>query len=846
MPKRLQPLREIACNLWWTWTHEARELLVAVDPEAWKATRHNPIAMLGSVSQERLRELERDEDFLARLDRVKKALDAYMSKKTWYDQKVAKGRRTRIAYFSAEFGIHECLPIYSGGLGVLAGDHLKSASGLGLPLVGVGLFYHNGYCRQYLSADGWQQEFLHANDFYNLPCSLERDAEGRPITVSVELAPVHREVRLQIWRVQVGRVPLFLLDSRMDANHPDDRSITDQLYGGDHEHRLKQEIALGIGGFRALRALGLEPEVCHMNEGHSAFLAIERIRVLVEEKGLSFEQAREAVMAGSVFTTHTPVPAGIDRFGPDQIDRYFGSWYQRLGCDRKTFMALGRIRPHDEGEPFSMALLAIKTAGWSNGVSKLHGRVSREMWKDAWPDVPTHEIPIFSITNGVHIRSYMSDALDALFQRYAGARWAYDACDAMEGWTAPDRIPDAELWRVHEKCRASLVAWVRERLKIQLVRRGAGHDEIAAAEEALDPEALTIGFARRFAAYKRATLLFKDLDRLAAIIGNRDRPVQIICAGKAHPRDSEGKKLIQEIIRATRDPRFRRSVVFLEDYDLGVARMLVQGCDVWLNTPRRPLEASGTSGMKAAANGVLNCSILDGWWCEAYDGTNGWAIGTGEEYSDYSYQDQVESRAIYELLEKHIVPMFYDRGADGMPREWIKRMKKAMKTCIPMFSALRMVREYAEKAYLPAGDRWKALAADNFLVAREMWDWKMNLFMRWAQIRFISIEISGGKEMPVGSSVGVSAQVHLGPIDPSWVEIQMYAGALNTQGQIEEGVAYPMALDRQWKGPEGVFMYRGIIPCSESGRFGVSLRAVPKHRNLPNPFIPGLITWEQG
>jgi glycogen phosphorylase len=841
LPKPIAALRDVAYNLWWTWAQDARELFVRVDQQLWDSSGHNPVAMLGRIGQERLEQVAEDDGFLAHLERVKHDLDAYMTAKTWYDHQAEGKKRTSIAYFSAEFGIHECMPIYSGGLGVLAGDHLKSASGLGLPLVGVGLAYYNGYCRQYLNADGWQQEFLQFNDFYNLAATLERDKNGQPILVALEFPG--REVKVQIWRVQVGRVPLFLLDTRIEANRPEDRGITDQLYGGDHEHRIQQELVLGVGGYRALRALGREPEVCHMNEGHSAFLALERMRILIQEKGLSFDQAREAVTAGNVFTTHTPVPAGIDRFGPDQIDRYFGSWHGQLRCDRRVFLALGRQHPHDEGEPFNMAVLALKTAACANGVSKLHATVSRGMWQQNWPEVPLNEIPIAAITNGVHIRSYVSDQLNELFMRYAGTRWSYDAAEPHKPWRGPDLVPDSEIWRVHERRRARLVTWARQRLHDQLERRGAGPRDLAAAEEVLDPEALTIGFARRFATYKRGTLLFRDPERLAQLLNDPLHPVQIVFAGKAHPQDNAGKQFIQAIAQMGRDERFRKRIVFLEDYDINLARYLVQGVDVWLNTPRRPHEASGTSGMKAAANGALNCSILDGWWCEGYDGTNGFAIGRGEEYADAEYQDQVESRALYDLLENQVVPIFYQRGNDRLPREWIKRMKRAMQTCIPVFSTLRMVREYAERFYIPTGERWQRMNADSAREAKELWDWKMGLFQRWAQLRVEEVESQNSEHIPVGHSLTVSARVHLGPVPAEQVDVQIYYGALNDHGEIDDGEALSMRRDTKTNCGEGCSWYRAAVPCRESGRFGFAVRILPKHDGLVTPFIPGLITW---
>ncbi len=838
LPPRLSALREIAYNLWWCWTQEARDVFIRCDRDAWEASGHNPVTMLGRVSQERFRELNDDAGFLAHLDRVQQGLHAYMSAKTWHDQTTTGKRSTTIAYFCAEFGLHECLPIYSGGLGLLAGDHLKAASGLGIPLIGVGLFYHKGYFRQYLNAEGFQQEFLVNNDFYNLPCTLEKDKDGKPYMIWVDFPG--RRVYAQVWRVQVGRVPLFLLDTRINENRVEDRAITDQLYGGDHEHRIQQEIILGVGGLRALRAMGREPEVCHMNEGHSAFLAIERMRILIEEKGLSFHQALETHIPGNVFTTHTPVPAGNEVFGVDLMDRYFGEWYGRLRIDRKSFLALGRQNPHNEGESFSMTVLALRTAGHANGVSALHGVVSRKMWAPVWPEVPIHEVPITSITNGVHIRSYVSDQLNELFMRYCGPRWSFEAATHGANWKGVERLPDAELWRVHERRRSRLVTWARERVKEQLLRSGAPPKEVAAADEILDPEALTIGFARRFATYKRGTLLFQDPERLARLLSNKEHPVQILYAGKAHPKDQAGKQFIQTIYKMSRDSRFKNRIIFLEDYDIVVARYLVQGVDVWLNNPRRPLEASGTSGMKAAANGALNCSTLDGWWCEGYDGQNGWAIGRGEEYTDLAYQDEVESRSLYDLLERQIMPLFYDRGSDGLPREWLRRMKRAIAVSCGVFSTNRMVREYFERFYWPSGTRFAEVNANGYAAGKQLWDWKMALYQRWAQVRVENVDVEGQDGLTVGGKLKVKVRVHLGPIPQEWVDVQVYTGGLTDQGNLETGQAFSLEHVEQ---RDGMHQYEGPLPCDLSGRFGYELRVLPKNPLLISQFIPGLITW---
>ncbi|HYP62571.1 MAG TPA: alpha-glucan family phosphorylase, partial [Acidocella sp.] len=617
------------------------------------------------------------------------------------------------------------------------GDHLKAASDLGIPLVGVGLMYREGYFRQYLTVDGWQQERYPENDFFNLPLIPETKSDGTPLLISVPFPG--REVWARVWRIQVGRVPLYLLDTNISKNSAEDRQITSRLYGGDHDMRIRQEMILGIGGIRALRAVGKPPTVCHMNEGHSAFCGLERIRIMMEETKLDFAAAREAVMAGACFTTHTPVPAGNDMFAPQLMEHYFAGYLSQLKIDMQEFLGLGRQNPRDGNEPFCMTVLALRLSNISNGVSKLHGSVSRKMWKAIWPDLADAEIPITSITNGVHTRSWLAPEMWQLYDRYLGIQWEEKPTD-YSIWKRIDNIPNAELWRTHERRRERLVAFARTRLREQLKRRGAPPAEVARADEVLDPEALTLSFARRFATYKRGTLLFRNLDRLAAIINNKERPVQILFAGKAHPRDHGGKELIAEITHVARRPEFRRRIVFIEDYDINVARYLVQGVDVWLNNPRRPLEASGTSGMKACCNGGINMSILDGWWCEGYSGDNGWAIGAGEEYTDLTYQDDVESRAIYDLLEQEIVPLFYNRSSDGLPRGWVSAMKRSISTICPVFNTNRMVQEYMERCYAPAHWRFGALAADHLKKAASLAQWRRNLTRGWPQVRVEAVD----------------------------------------------------------------------------------------------------------
>jgi len=839
LPDKLQRLRELAYNILWCWDHETIELFRRLDRDLWEESGHNPVRMLGTIAQDRLERAARDDGFLAQLERVGQSFDRYIKQTTWYQKTYGQSGEPFIAYFSAEFGLTECLPNYSGGLGILSGDHLKSASDLGLPLVGVGLLYQQGYFRQYLNVDGWQQETYPTNDFYNMPLQLERHEDGHPVTI--EVAYPQGPVTAQVWRVQVGRVSLFLLDTNLEQNsRPEYRDITDQLYGGDVEMRIRQEIMLGIGGLRALDALGKRPTVCHINEGHAAFLALERIRILMQEQRLSFAEAREVAKAGNVFTTHTPVPAGIDVFSPGLMDKYFGSFYRALGLSRDEFLALGRQNPADAKEPFNMAVLALRLSAHTNGVSQLHGQVARRMWQGVWPQVPEHEVPITAITNGIHPRSWISMDMAGLYDRYLGPRWLEEPTD-QSVWMRVERIPGEELWRTHERRRERLVAFARRRLRAQLQQRGAPQFEIAQADEVLDPEALTIGFARRFATYKRAALLLRDPERLSRILNDRERPVQIMFAGKAHPQDNPGKELIRQIIHLARREEFRRRIVFIEDYDMTVGRYLVQGVDVWLGTPRRLREASGTSGMKAAINGGLNMSILDGWWVEAYRFNTGWAIGRGEEYTDFQYQDEVESSAIYNLLEKEVVPLFYERGADGLPRGWIALMKAAMRSICPVFNTNRMVHEYAERFYLPSAERYQRLAENGMARARALAEWKSKVRKHWPEIRVENVEADTPDELQVGGELQVRARVHLGLLGPQDVAVELYQGLLDEKRQIPDGEVIAMSCVQS--DGDGSCLFVGAIPCRTSGLHGYALRILPRHEDLSNPYEPGLILW---
>lgn len=841
LPERLKPLLDIAYNLWWSWNPEAIELFRGIEPALWRPNSYNPVKILGTLGAEDIERLLKNEAFLGKMDRVAQDLAVYLRHGTWYQREHGDHLERKIAYLSAEFGVHESLPLYSGGLGILAGDYLKSASEIGLPLIGVGLAYRFGYFRQYLNLDGWQQETYPENDFYNMPMTLVRDKKGAPLEVEIPFPG--RSVYVHVWKVQVGRVPLYLLDTNMDRNSADDRNITSHLYGGGQEMRIRQEIVLGIGGVRALAAMGCPPTVTHINEGHSAFIAIERTRHLMEKHSLSFDEARGLVASTSIFTTHTAVPAGIDRFEPDLFRKYFGHYCKALGISVETLLDLGRERPGDAGEPFSMAVLACRFASSINGVSELHGEVSREMWRRLWPGVPIEEVPIGHVRNGIHTPTWVSDEMVRLYDRYMGTRWRFEP-ENKSVWERIDKIPEAELWGSRQRMKERLVGYLRERFQDQLRKMGANSARIAEAADALDPKALTIGFARRFATYKRATLLLRDKERLARIVSSSTMPVQFVFAGKAHPADEGGKKLIREIFHLSEQEPFRNKLIFLEDYAMGLAWHLVEGVDVWLNTPRRPHEASGTSGMKVVGNGGLMISTLDGWWPEGFNGENGWAIGSGEEYEDDDYQDQVESMALYEILEKEVIPLFYNRGKDGIPDEWVEMMKNSIRTLCPVFNTNRMAGEYAEKMYLPALDRWKRATADNSAEARGLAAWKAGLRQKWGGVSIRDVKVTGVSELRVGADLAVEVHVDLGKVTPEDVAVELYHGPLNAEGEIVSGTATPLVRRRPDRNKH--LTYTGAIPSKSSGQFGFAVRVIPAHPALAHRFETGLIAWWGG
>ncbi|MGD9940088.1 MAG: alpha-glucan family phosphorylase [Clostridia bacterium] len=833
IPEALAPLEEMAHNLWISWNFDAIMLFIRLDYDTWSHSNQNPAKMLGMVPQPRFDELAVDDSFLAALKEVYASFQAYKSGQAWY-----KGSyEDSVAYFSMEYGMDTSLPIYSGGLGILSGDHMKTSSDMALPLVGVGLLYRQGYFRQYLNADGYQQEEYPENDWYNMPVRRCDNAKGEPVKIAVEMAGEH--VVAQVWEVKVGRSSLYLLDTNIDENTPSNRLITATLYGGDKENRIRQELLLGVGGIRALRAVGVNPVVTHMNEGHAAFLALERIREIMADQGFTFSQAAQAVWPTNIFTTHTPVPAGNERFSIELIEKYFRSWSHDLALDWKAFLALGRERPDDDSEPFCMTILALKLSAYANAVAKLHGVVSRDMWQNLWPGLSKDEVPIGHVTNGVHPRTWISNTLLELLDRYFGPRFAEEPTN-LAIWDRIERISDEELWRTHERRRERLVVFARDRLRVQMRRMGVSEKGLVRANDALSPYALTISFARRFATYKRGNLLLSDPDRLLRLLSDAHRPIQIIFAGKAHPHDMPGKEIIKELVHFSRRDDVQSRIIFLENYDMTMARYLTSGSDVWLNTPRRPLEASGTSGMKAGLNGVLNCSILDGWWDEGYSPELGWAIGKGEEYADTELQDEIESKALYDLLEREIVPTFYERGRDGLPRDWIRMMKNSIRDTGKHFSFHRMLMEYSNLYYTPALENARHLRAGKLEAAKSVADYLDLARREWHNLAVEDLRTTARPVMDRGDRIRIDARVRLGALKPEQVLVELYHGPVSSTGEIYD----PVRVEMKDTGSQGgAHEYTVDVECTVTGQHGHAVRILPRHPDLVHPFIPGLVRW---
>ena len=823
LPERLAPLLELAQNLRWSWDARSQEVFRWLDPDQWEISGHDPVRLLGLVPSSRLDDLARDPSFLGFMDEVLAELRRYLESARWFQGRTGSPLRS-VAYFSPEIGIAEALPQYSGGLGVLAGDHLKAASGLGVPVVGVGLLYRHAYFHQELDADGWQLERYPTLDPHTMPLEL---VEGN--TIEVDLAGA--ALLAQVWKARVGRVSLFLLDADVEGNEDDLRQVTDRLYGGDREHRLRQEILLGMGGVRALEALGETPQLFHMNEGHAGFCTLERIRTLCRAEGLAVPEAIEAVRATTVFTTHTPVPAGIDRFDHALMTRYFSTWADECGISVDDLMALGHEPDEPADAPFNMAILGLRLSGSANAVSKLHGVTSRRMFGALWPNVPTDEVPIGWVTNGVHARTWVSQEVNELFERRVLPEWPEASEDR---WRHLSDVPPEELWRVRSSGRERLVTFVRDRLRASAQARG--ETDVAWIDRAFDPAALTIGWARRFATYKRATLLLAQPDRLRRLLRDTDRPVQIVFAGKAHPADDRGKEMIRAIATAARDPELRMRMAFVEDYDIAVARILYQGADVWLNTPRRPQEACGTSGMKAALNGALNCSILDGWFDEMFNGENGWAIQSAESHEDVGRRDDAEGSALFDLLEHEIVPSFYDRRGQGpAPQRWMARVTASLESLGPAVSASRMVRDYVTAVYEPAAARAVALSANGNERARRLATWKETTKAAWSDVHVTSVE-TDDSPAELGARRRVSAAVDLGHLTAGDIAVQLLHGPVGPDGELERATVVTMNAD-------GDGRWRGVLSCDAAGRYGYTVRVVPSHPDLSSFAELGVVTW---
>ena len=837
LPATLEPLREMSFNLWWTWEPSARRLFRHLDPELWNRTNHNPVRMLQLSRQARLEEVSQDKAFLRELKEVHDAFRNYLVRKDTYGKTGAGSAiKNPVAYFSAEFGFHESIPNYSGGLGILAGDHCKSASDLNLNFVAIGLLYRHGYFKQQIDKEGVQEAVNLNQNFHDLPIREVRRGDAN-LLISVRI--LDREVFAKIWQLQVGRVNLYLLDTETPENNAEDRLITAELYGGDLEMRMRQEIMLGIGGVKALSALGIEADVFHMNEGHSAFLALERIRLNVVEKKLDFYSALQVVAAANVFTTHTPVPAGNDSFPREMMRKYFGQFAKELNIPFDELFSFGqtRVNPSD---PFSMTILALRLSRHANGVSKLHGEVTRSLWKDVWTGVPVHEVPITSITNGVHTKTWMAPEFSALYSRYLHD-WEEHLTEA-DFWRGVIDIPDAQLWETHQKLKFRLVEFVRERVRMRRERVGESPEAIRRVNQILDPEILTIGFARRFATYKRGALLFGNKERLHRLLNDTTRPVQFIFAGKAHPRDEAGKAVIQEVYKFSRQAGLENHLVFLEDYDSYIARRLVQGVDLWLNHPLRPLEASGTSGMKLAPNGGLNLSVLDGWWREGYNGNNGWAIGPEIDNGTIEFQNEVDAGSLYQLLENQIIPLYYAKPDGKLPLAWLQLMRESIRSVTPVFNTHRMVKEYTERLYIPAAKSHEDFSRDNCSAAMYLSQWKSKMRKDWPQVRIQDVQIGNTdrQNIPVGESLQLSARVHLGAVDPKHVRVEAYHGE-SENGGIKNPAVTILAQSSQ--NGDGSYIYQGLVPASESGAYGFSVRVVPTNPHLMQEHELRLITW---
>ncbi|MBU1638417.1 alpha-glucan family phosphorylase [bacterium] len=836
LPDSLNRLQELACNYIWSWTPDIAGLFRSLDPALWRKSNHNPMRVIKEVPQKRLEDAAATPEFLEHYHRCLSSLDHYLKDRSWFDNIGAETKDRKIAFFSMEYGLAECLTLYSGGLGVLSGDYLKAASDLGLPVVGIGLAYREGYFQQLLTAEGQQEELYPKNDFYSLPMVPLLDDKGKRLTIHI---PFHdHQLAIGAWKVQVGRIPLYVLDTDLEENSEVDRRITHTLYGGDKETRIRQEIVLGFGGVALLNKLGIKVGVCHMNEGHSGFVQIARIIQFSAEYKLTFTQALRLVSAGTLFTTHTPVPAGIDQFTPGLMDKYFSRLYNEVGLSRDDIMALGSMQPGTPGQEFNMAVFALRTSDYSNGVARLHGDVARHMWAENWPMLPHEEIPIEHVTNGIHLRTWVAEQMSNLFDRYLGPEW-HNSPDDKAAWSKVYTIPDEELWAAHVQAKEKMVGFCRRRIALHRTRTSGIEMSPEELSHFLDPRRLTIGFARRFATYKRATLFLRYPERLLKILKNEARPVQFVFAGKAHPQDVMGKDLIRDIVRFAKDNGVEDRLVFIENYDMNVARHLVQGVDVWLNTPERPHEASGTSGMKVLGNGGLNLSIMDGWWDEAYSSNVGWAIGRGRQLHDYNRQFDHDARMLYDVVEQQVIPMYYQVDDGSIPRRWVSRMKDSICELVPRFTARRMVKEYCEDYYMPAFQRCLRLCDGEREGVKELDTWRRHLESHWHEVSILKVDCDSSDHLTPGQEVKVKAKVRLGSITSSDIEVQICFGTIDQNNHLELLGIIPMEIESN--GNEALF--KGAVKVEDSGRFGYTVRVIPNHPLLANPLRMGLVKW---
>ena len=840
LPKRIDKITEIANNLWWSWNTEFLRLFKRIDMDLWEKCNKNPVKFLKLVEQSKLEEVSKDTSFLKEYDKVVEDFEDYMnSKNTWFAQRYPENKNDVIAYFSAEYGLDQTIAIYSGGLGILSGDHLKSASDLGIPLVAVGLLYKNGYFNQRIDRYGMQVPEYRDLNLHDLPITPVKDIDGNDLIVYLKFPK--RRIYLKVWQINVGRVKLYLMDSDIDINNQEDRDTTARLYGGDQEMRIRQEIILGMGGVNLLKRLGLRPTIYHMNEGHSAFLNLELIKNTIKEKQVSFDIAKDIASSKTVFTTHTPVPAGNDIFPISLVEKYFKDFWPRLGLTREEFLKLG-MKPCEGLEPgFNMGIFALKIAGKKNGVSKLHGEVSRELFAEVWPHIAPSESPITYVTNGVHTCTWLAPRLKELYNKYLIPYWQ-DNIHNDEIWEKIKSIPDDKLWKVHMDRKIKLLSIVKENITNRLRREGISYDEISEITSKLNPEALTIGFARRFATYKRATLIFKDLERITQILNDENRPVQIIFAGKAHPADKEGADLIKYIHEISLKPQFKGKIFILENYNIEISRYLVSGVDVWLNNPRRPMEASGTSGQKASVNGVVNFSVLDGWWAEGYNQKNGWSIGTNKEYPSYEEQDKADSESMYYTLENKIIPAYYNKDRNGISKTWMEYMKNSIVSTGGKYSTARMLVDYTQKLYMPLMNLTKKYYTNIDNVA-EYNEWKQNLYTNWKDIQIEQVENNADDiTVDAGAEIEVRCEVTLPNIDVSHIRVEVYYGKILENGAVKSEQIIPMQIEGSDE-ENRKYNYVAKIKLSSGGDYGYTFRVMPEHDMILDSENLDLVKW---